>query len=800
MPVLRARLFSPPAARPRRSRARLATAAALLTACALAAPAAAAPEPSEPGAAPGVVENLGVPISTYLILDSVLAEDAQGRPTLYGSTYNAPSDAVTFFGVDPVTGDVRTQLPMPGAWGGYHVTASPDGRIYLGPLNSSSAAQVWEYDPVADSVAHVATMPTGIMCFGITVSPFTGKVYCGTHSGGGVYEYDPATGAVRHVTSTLTYPKGLVVLDEDRLVVAQGTEASVVVVDIATGAQQEVLPAEYAGYSFAYNAVQLGDYVYVQLVTPDQQIIRFDAATMTFAGEPPGVSGMSLAAQEGAAGEAGGIYAVGPADGTTGTLYAVDGQTLERTDTGVAPTWMAGVRLWPVTVDGERWLTSVGSSGILGRWNPVTGEVWTHQLSLPGAPTTITAAALGPDGHVYGGTYETNALFGHDPDTGETAVLGNVAPGRTGEILSMTTAGDKLFLGSYISNVVTVYDPSEPWQPGSTPGSNPLDLGPVGEDQYRPWDMLVGPDGRVWVASSGAYGELSGALTAIDPQTYEVQSFRGLAGAQHLFSLAAGDEVLYAGTTRYGDDTDAGGDAQLLTVDPDTGTVLSAVIPVAGATRITALETASDGTLYGAADGIWFRLDPGTGAPTVLGGFPYGPLLDLTRGPDGSVYGTTGSALVRIDPATDELTLVATPGSSFYRTLAFADDGRAYWGSGPSLLRVLPDVDPAVTTTTATAPARPARHGQPTEVTVTVAGPDGAPSQPGGSGGTVELRRAGDDEVVAEAELGDDGTAVVLLTPTDLGRPGRHTVYAAYTGSQVHAASESTPVRIVVRP
>ena len=720
MHVLAARPSTRPSTVRRRRRALCAalTGAALAVGSLLTAPAAASPShPDGSVAASGQVENLGTPISTYAILDSVLADDAQGRPTLYGSTYNAPSDAVTFFGIDPVTGEIRTQLPMPGAWGGYHVAATPSGRIYLGPLNASSTAQLWEYDPVADSVALVATFPTGIMCFGVTAAVVLSseKVYCGTHSGDAVYEYDPTTGLTRLVATARTYAKGLVVLDDERLVVAQGSNASVLVVDIATGAQREVLPPEYAGYSFAYNAVRLGDYVYVQLVTPGQIIIRFDAATMSFAGEVPGISGMSFAAQIGAAGETGGFYAVGPDPEGGNTLYAVDGQTLATTDTGVDPIWMAGPRIWPITIDGEQWLTSVGVSGILGRWNPATGELWTRQLSLPGTPTSITATTLGPDGHIYGGTYETNALFGFDPDTGETTVFGNVAPGRSGEILSMTTAADKLFLGSYIENVVTVYDPSQPWQPGSAVDSNPRDLGSVGESQYRPWDMLVGPDGRVWVASAAAYGQLSGALTAIDPLTYEVESFRGLAGFQHMFSLAAGPDVLYAGTARFGDDSDAGGEAQLLTVDPATGSVLATVVPVPGATRITALETAADGTLYGAADSSWFRLDPATSVVTVLGGFPYGPLLDLARGPDGAVYGLTASSLIRIDPGTDVVTEEATPGSLWYRTLSFDESGRAYWGSGPSLLRVA--VEPTYEPVLTASPDPVARRG-----TITISG------------------------------------------------------------------------------
>ncbi|WP_116948951.1 Ig-like domain repeat protein [Jiangella endophytica] len=772
----------------RRSLATLAVAAAT----ALLAPAAAAP--ASPESDPGVVENLGIPISTYLVLDTVLADDANGDPTLYGSTYNAPSDGVTFFGVDPETGAVRTELPMPGAWGGYHVTAGPDGHVYLGPLNSSSASQIWEYDPVADTIALVATMPTGIMCFGITVSPYTGKVYCGVHSGAGVYEYDPGTGAVRLVVSTRTYPKGLAVLDANRLVVAQGTDASVLVVDIATGAATEVLPSQYQHYSFAYNAVRISDWVYVQLVTPDARIVRFDAATMTFDAEVPGVTGMGFAPQGGA--DPNDFYVTGTGAGGT-SIIAVDGDTLATTDTGTPPSFVSAARMWPVTIGGQQWFTSVGSNGLLGRWNPATGEVWTHQLSLPGNPTNITALVSGPDGSVYGGTYETNALFGYDPATGDTTVYGNVAPGRTGEILSMVTAGDKIFIGSYINNVVTVFDPAQPWNPGSSPASNPRDLGPVGDNQYRPWDMEVGPDGRVWVASSAAYGALRGALTAIDPVTYEVESFRGLAGDQHFFAVAAGDDVVYAGTTRYGDDTDAGGDARVLTVDPDDATVLASVVPVPGATRILTLETAADGTLYGSADGTWFRMDPASGVVTVLGAFPGGQLLGLVDGPGGDLYGHTGSAIVRIPAGTDTVEVVANPGSGYYRTLAFDGSDRAYWGSGGALLRVLPDVAAAPSSTTATTPLRPVSAGGPGVVTVRV---DGPPGQPQGTVTLHQIRADGSPgAAVATGEL-RDGAAAVTVAASDVGRPGSHTLVATYAGSLAHAPSTSAPVRVVVGP
>jgi streptogramin lyase len=412
-----------------------------------------------------------------------------------------------------------------------------------------------------------------------------------------------------------------------------------------------------------------------------------------------------------------------------------DGEELALTPTGISGGWLSPVRYQPeagtVEIDGDLWVTGIGSgTGLFGRWNPRTGEVWTKQVDLPGAPAAITAMTLGPDGHVYGGTYETQSLFELDPSTDETTNLGVVTSRALGEILSMAVADDKLFMGSYTDNIITVYDPTEPWNPGSDADSNPLDLGPVGEEQYRPYGMTVGSDGKVWVASAAAYGKLGGALTSIDPNTYEIETFRYLADNQHLFSIAAGDGVVYVGTSRYGDNSDAGGDAQLLVFDVETKELVHS-LPVPGTARVTALETAPDGTLYGGAEvgggGYWFSYDPETREPTWFGAFPHGPINDLLLGPDGFIYGLTSGNVFRVQPDTAEVEQVATPGGGYYSTMTFDRQGRLYWGSGPNLMRLkvvqLADVSVQVT---ASPESRAQAGAEPVRLSVHVAnaGPD----------------------------------------------------------------------------
>lgn len=656
----------------------------------------------------GTVENLGQPISRFSILDSVMGEDALGEPTLYGSTYNAPSEGVMFFGIDPVTGAIRTELRMPGAWGGYHVAKAPDGKIYLGPENTSAVPQIWQYDPLTNVVKVVATAPEGFFCFGMTVSAFTGKVYCGalasgphgsSVANGNLYEYDPNTGVIRLVTKAEVYPKGLVVLDAHRMIIAQGTPASVLVVNLDTGATREVLPSQYSSvFAFAYNAVRIGGYLYVQLVAPGDKIIRFDVATMTFQGEVPQVVGMNFAElspdpyenAHSAAALAKNHPATFIANGPNGTLHEVRDDTLQDADTGVSPSWASAIQIWPVRIGADIWYASIGYQGLLGRWNPRTGQVWTKQLQFPGDPTNVWTLHAGPDGKIYGGTYETNSLFSIDPSTAKTTVLGPVN-GVGGEILSMVSAQGKLFTASYTGNRVSVYDPTKPWSPSTDPSGNPRDLGGMGDQQYRPWDFIQGSSGQLYLASGATYGSLGGALTQIDPTTYQTQSWRYLAGDQALFALAAGKGEVYIGTTDHGDGVDATGDAQLLVFNEASHTVTYQTVPVPGSQWIDSLATAGNGMVYGTTlEGQWFTFDPATHTVTNQGSFPLGTVTALATGPDGDVYGLTQSALFRIDPSTNTITTLATPGGDNYRTIAFDSSGRVYFASGASVMRWTP--------------------------------------------------------------------------------------------------------------
>lgn len=661
-------------------------------------------------------ENLGDPIQQFLVLDTVLGTDASGQPMLYGSTYNSNPNGVWFFAVSPADGRVVEKLFMPGAWGGYHDAVAADGKVYLATLTQDGTPTLWMYDPQTDKVGIVARIPkirTGYeFAFGVTTSPW-GEVYIGVAPTGEVYQYDPGSGNLTklNVSGVAADPKALAALPGKRLLIGSGAPAKLTVYDVQKGTSTQVLPAAYQGYSFAYNVAVTQNDVFVEMVTPQpNRILRFRANDMSFVGETPTDQGVNW--NTGIVSSGNGIYIAGtqydPATKTYGATNYYEQRLPQGATTGASPPsptplvqgdWV-GKDAWPVNIDGQQWIASIGATGLFGRWNPTTGQLVLQQLDLPGSPTDITALATGPNGDIYGGTYETNSLFSYDPASGETHNFGVVARGETGEILSLTSAAGRIFMGSYINAILTAYDPSQPWNPGSSSGSNPIDLGaagvPGGVTQYRPWDTTVGDDGNVYFVSGAAYGQLGGALTRITPSTLQKTAWEKLAPSpyqdQNLFAIAPGKGELYLGTTDHGDSATATGDAHLLVWNEASQTVTSSVVPVPGATWIVGLVTASNGMVYGSTEtGAWFEYNPVTRSVTNLGAFPYGPALGMINGPDGKIYGHTSDAIFSVDPATNSVVKIAdTTSDDRYHTDAFDAQGRLYFASGPSLMRITP--------------------------------------------------------------------------------------------------------------
>ena len=318
----------------------------------------------------GTLEDLGAPITSYLILDSVSGSDKHGRPMLYGSTYAASSPGVMFFAIDVQTNEIVKQLPMEGSWGGYHTTLGSDGRVYMATQSGDGLAHLWRYDPDTEQVEIVATTDeTDIghtFFFGVNDGAH-GKVYGGTYPSGKLIEYDQKKQTLRDlgaVEEGRLYAKAITPIDARRVFVGGGTPASANIVDVKTGERTSILPPEYANYSFAYNSALVGKHLLVQALVPDSRVLRFDLERdkAEFVGEVPALSGTGILPINDHE-----AYATGTCPGESfGVVkYNVKTGACQRlTDAS----WVSS-SISKVKVDGDTWLTSVGLKGLYGRYN-----------------------------------------------------------------------------------------------------------------------------------------------------------------------------------------------------------------------------------------------------------------------------------------------------------------------------------------------------------------------------------------------------------------------------------------------
>jgi hypothetical protein len=131
---------------------------------------------------------------------------------------------------------------------------------------------------------------------------------------------------------------------------------------------------------------------------------------------------------------------------------------------------------------------------------------------------------VGPDGKVYGGTYQSTLLFQHDPATGSTKVLGDHHPGWSGETYYYVVRGRELVCASYTNGAIVVYDPASPWDCERGAMKNPRFIGFLGQKVYRPFSTCISEDGRIWSVGPTGWGSVGGGIGRCDPESKEIQT------------------------------------------------------------------------------------------------------------------------------------------------------------------------------------------------------------------------------------------------------------------------------------
>ncbi len=246
--------------------------------------------------------------------------------------------------------------------------------------------------------------------------------------------------------------------------------------------------------------------------------------------------------------------------------------------------------------------------------DPATGRAVERTFRYAGAGDRIFVLGNGPNGCIYGSTAMPLEVFRYDPARGESDHLGAM-PG--GEVYSMIEHDRKLYLCYYGGAVMNLYDPARPgWRFGSTPDSNPISFGGIGDGHLRPRAMVRGPGGRLFIGSEPPYGELGGALGVWDPTLNRtIANYRHVITNQSIVSLAWEPRggLLWGGSGNFG----GGGtrptekEARFFAFDPETGRKVfeEALAPGARGYPATA---AAEGRIFTTVADQLLVLDPGS--------------------------------------------------------------------------------------------------------------------------------------------------------------------------------------------
>jgi len=414
---------------------------------------------------------------------------------------------------------------------------------------------------------------------------------------------------------------------------------------------------------------------------------------------------------------AGSVFRFDAATGQTRTVHILDGANEGSVLLGGLVE--AGGLLYGVTRDGG---DRTYGYGTLFSVNPVSGEYRPLHIFSEGLPAGARLPtgplALGPDGRLYGVTrfgtdQENGAVYRYDPASGLFAIVHELTTAEgVGPVGPLALDVDGMFYGASAGGTIFRFDPA----------TNAVTVLYTfhGTDGIQPGPVTIGPDGHLY--GTTAYGSQIGA-----PPT--VFRLRRLAGPAYAFDTLATLEAQPADSLPLA--LTAGADGRMYGYTTSGGPAASGTLfrfdlppagPPPGPVPLTVVHdfrpttafdpsvpaSANDGLLYGTTlggstrGGAVYRMDPATGATTIVGDIP-GPIAGASRiansqlvpGADGLLYGTSSSStatafqnrVLRVDPATGAATAAVTTGGSlstqevdynFYSPLVRTPGGTLY--------------------------------------------------------------------------------------------------------------------------
>ena len=590
--------------------------------------------------------DLGIPVREAIIWGAYVGPGKTGEMDIiylsFGQ-YNAP---LFLLAVNPDTGKMKQfNGPLSSEMGSWGYTVDHENRIYLG---SYYHAHLLRFDPKTekwDDLGQPGGKGESFICR-ITTAP-DGKIWGGTYPSAKLFSYDPNTGVVQNYgrmdpDQFYCYPTA----GEDGLIYCaiQFEKIGIVVFDPEEQTKTSLIPLGERKPGRVSLVKGKDGEIYTKLSTLDQWF-RIEG-----------------------------------------------GEKLVETSKSNIPFPHEGLP------DGRTF--SLIDEKFLRIENPLAKEKKEIPLQYEAAGSYIFVVNTGPDGKIYGSSMLPLRLFVYDPSAQSLTNLGKASI-ATGEIYSMDSLDDKLYLCSYPEARLSIYDPQKPLTFGDKEYSNPRDLGPMGGELYRPRTMLTGPHGNVYIGGYPDYGLLGGAISVYDPKKNGKRVYRHIVQNQSIASLAyiekfdliAGGSSVLGGTGTRASEKEA----KLMLWDPKEEKKIFEIIPVSGAKTILSLATTVDGRVYGiTSNEKVFVFDPEKREIKKVFdlGFKEPREISLQLGPDLRLYGLAKEAIFFIDPRNDQISLVLSPPVPIHSGMAMLGR-KIYFGSNANLWEFeIPDEPP----------------------------------------------------------------------------------------------------------
>lgn len=656
--------------------------------------------------------DLGVQIAVASSANgTAYSTDGAGHDLAYTVMTGAHGVNARLAGINLETTKLVLDLPIPGAMGAWSATSTADGTVYIGSYNYSDSAvggRLYSYTPGSDHVVDLGSpVPGDTFVYGVSRGP-DGGVVGGTYPSGAVWKYTPGVGFAaigpRPILAGIQYVRSVAYDASTDLIYAGTAGTSHIVACPADGSSgcTEVLPASYAHYAFVYN-LSAGDGHAFARVTDDHGddhlvVIKGSKAadgtiSASVVSDIPGLSFPGTSAPF-----EGKVYYA-----KTAALYSYDIATGTETSLGANSTIWA--RSWEVVHFADQvaypgdTLVGTNSGGIVARYGIQSQKLVVGQVDrLPKGVTDIETIQGGPDGKIYSAGYLIGGLGIYTPMRSDQQK--QVAGGAGyGQAEGMTTMDGRIYQGVYPGGFINSFTPAD-----AASGVGPRTDCTIGQQQDRPYAML-GAAGKIYAGTMADYGQLSGALTVLDPTTGQCTVHRDIVHNQSLVSLAYAKGKVVGGSLVWGGlgvpSTEP--EAKLLVFDPATAQSHTVDLPVRGLKAITALTTAPDGKVWVMAQSYVMSFDPTTGQfSNVRNAFPelkYGTSSDdgrisaldaqMVTAPDGQIYGAIhGAYLFRLDPRTGATTILR---KGTFQEIALDGYGNVYSVYGVNhLLRYVP--------------------------------------------------------------------------------------------------------------